>query len=151
MYTLGVETSSHQGSLTIFKERDILDSAQWSRVGSHSEFLTASLQSLLKKHNLTPQNLNRLAVGVAGSFTGIRVGVNFVRALSYALRLPVFCLNSLHLLASQVRPPSILPIRVAQYAFRDLLYTALYRQDEGLVIQMEPPSALSVDDIFLLF
>ncbi|MCB0351613.1 MAG: tRNA (adenosine(37)-N6)-threonylcarbamoyltransferase complex dimerization subunit type 1 TsaB [Bdellovibrionales bacterium] len=144
MFTLAVETSTHQGSLTLFSDNQIVDTECWSRVGSHSEFLTSSLQSILKKHSLSLQQLNRLAVGTGpGSFTGIRVGINFIRTLGYGLHLPIYSLNSLHLLASQIKDSSFSNIRVVQYAFRDLLYTGQYKLDQGRVVEFEKPSAVT--------
>lgn len=152
MFTLGVETSTQSGSLSLFENRSLVSTRNWSRTGSHSEFLNSNLVELLAFRNITVHDLNRLAIGIGpGSFTGIRVGINFIRALAYSLSIPVYPINSLHLLASQKNTNSSAQFRVVQYAFRNLLYTALYKLDHGRVIEVDPPRALTIDEILTLY
>lgn len=49
------------------------------------------IQALLKKHELKLTDLNGINVNTGpGSFTGIRVGVAIAKALSFALKIPVY-------------------------------------------------------------
>jgi tRNA threonylcarbamoyladenosine biosynthesis protein TsaB len=152
MVFLGVETSTQKGSLALFKNRKLLGSLEWSRSGSHSEFITTSFQELLSSQKLNIREIKRIGVGIGpGSFTGIRVGINFSRTLAQSMGLPVYNMNSLHLLASQALPSkflqSKLDIRIAQYGFRNLIYTAVYSLDEGRIFEKEAPSAVTVSDL----
>jgi len=133
MTILAVETSTFSGSVALINNNQIVAHEAWAREGSHSEFLTLAVETLLKKNNFSLKQLSRLAVGLGpGSFTGIRVGVNFIRTLSYALQLPVYGLDSLQLLAFGAAAAATkinLPIQTMQYAFRDFCYTSLYEVD----------------------
>ena len=130
MYSLAVDTATTQGSLALFKDKSLIDQCLWEKTGSHSEFITQQFVRLLKKHSLNANAIKRVAVNIGpGSFTGIRVGINFARALGYTLKVPIFAANSLELLAlffSQSCEKSC-DFFVAQYAFRDLFYVAGYR------------------------
>jgi tRNA threonylcarbamoyladenosine biosynthesis protein TsaB len=146
MITMAVDTSSLRGSIALFNERTLLAAKDWSRMNSHGELLTPSVQELLKQNKLTTKDIGLIAVGVGpGSFTGIRVGVNFARSVAYSLELPVFQMNSLQLLASQVTDSQDLPIASVQFGFRNLLYVSFYKQDKGRVLEIEPPHALTIE------
>jgi tRNA threonylcarbamoyladenosine biosynthesis protein TsaB len=48
------------------------------------------IDQLLKKHNLTPQDLTGITVTTGpGSFTGLRVGITIANTLGYTLKIPV--------------------------------------------------------------
>ncbi|OFZ19375.1 MAG: tRNA (adenosine(37)-N6)-threonylcarbamoyltransferase complex dimerization subunit type 1 TsaB [Bdellovibrionales bacterium RBG_16_40_8] len=151
MLTLAIDTVSTQGSLALIRDREIIASQTWAKASSHSETITAAFHELLSKNNLSSNQLTRLAVNVGpGSFTGIRVGVTFARTLSYSYQLPIFALNGLHLLASQPAVKSHSILRVAQYAFRNLIYTAEYSLDHGLVKETQSPRAVTITALELL-
>lgn len=149
MYVLALDTSTLTGSVALFLDRQLLDQRQWTRQGSHSELLTFSVQEILKKGAVSINQIDRIAVGIGpGSFTGIRVAVNFARTLGYTLKIPIFTLNSLHLLASQAGPMSCESnLLVMQYAFRDLVYIGEYKIEKDRVLETTPPMALTVAEI----
>lgn len=147
MFTLAVDTSSLRGSIALFKNHHLVASHDWSRMNSHGELLTPSVQDLLTKNSLKPKDIEIIAVGIGpGSFTGIRVGINFARTLAYSLNLPVYQLNSLHLLASQVTKQQDIPLVVVQFGFRNILYASFYKQDQGRVIETTPPIAITFEN-----
>ncbi len=48
------------------------------------------VNSFLKEHKLTPQDLTEIKVNPGpGSFTGIRVGVSIANAMGFSLKIPV--------------------------------------------------------------
>jgi tRNA threonylcarbamoyladenosine biosynthesis protein TsaB len=131
MVLVAVDTSSLQGSIALFKDNKFIAEKIWSKqitVGgnpSHSELLTTNFEELLKQNKLTPNDLTHLAVGVGpGSFTGIRVGVNFARALAYAKNLPVFVGDSISIIANDAGPAEKLLVLIP--AFRNFLYYGLF-------------------------
>jgi tRNA threonylcarbamoyladenosine biosynthesis protein TsaB len=152
MITLAVESATHVGSLALYRERSLIGTREWSREGSHSEFISRSLEELFNELNLKPQALRRVAVDIGpGSFTGIRVGVNFARSLAYALNIPVYVVSSLELLAAQTGPKTDLPILALEYGFRDIVYLAGFRRlDNGRVIATSSPRACPIGELSLL-
>ena len=150
MISLGIETSTASGSIALFSDEKILGSCQWSRSGSHSEFITSSFQDLLRQQNLDAKKIQRIGVGIGpGSFTGIRVGINFARALAYVLNIKVFNCNSLQLLCYQ---PGLLTkknfrVLVIQYAFRDIVYSCEYEIDQNTVTPTTEVQALAAEKL----
>jgi tRNA threonylcarbamoyladenosine biosynthesis protein TsaB len=153
MLTVAVETSTALGSVALYSEKKLLGEKSWQRSASHSELLTDSFQILLSETRKKVQEISHVAVGIGpGSFTGVRVAVNFARALAFSQNLPVRTLNSLSLLAHQ---PSLDEysgvINVVQYAFRDIVYFASYKHDFGLggdtLVELSPPEAHTVESL----
>ena len=155
MLSVAVETSTATGSIALFSDSRLLGEKSWSRDGSHSEFLTESFQSLLAENQCSVREIQRIAVGLGpGSFTGVRVAVNFARALGFANSIQIFGLNSLALLAHQkaVQNQSGL-ISVCQFGFRDICYVATFQRqlDQGraTLVEIEAPSAKTAHDLQL--
>jgi tRNA threonylcarbamoyladenosine biosynthesis protein TsaB len=99
---LAVQTSLSKGEVCLLIDNKVVDHIHWSDQGSHSEWLSASVQKTLQNQNLTISEVQHIYCATGpGSFTGIRVGVSFCRALSHSLKCPVTALNTLDLLASQ--------------------------------------------------
>lgn len=156
MKILAVETSSPVGSLAITNGKNLLFDTRWtnkisgSANPSHSETLTVSTQSLLTKAQLKLSDLDLLAVGVGpGSFTGIRVGINFVRALAYSLNKPVFITDSLSILAHSLEG-SVSPgtrLLVTASAFRNFIYLSYVNKSEDGHIKIEGPTVKTLDEL----
>ena len=147
---LAVDTSSPQGSLVLWKQGpcdsggQLLCSKEWIKKRSHSEVITSAAEELLHQNNLKWKDLSALVTGVGpGSFTGVRVAINFVRSLGYALNIPIFTVNSLKLLAI----PHITqktPVLCMVNAYKNLIYSASYRMsDENFIVEEMSPSAIS--------
>lgn len=107
-FFLAVETSQDRGSLAVGKiqTQELLSIQEWpsdlSAKASHSESLHQYTQMALQEAKIDLKDLSLLIVDVGpGSFTGVRVGINFVRSLAYALNIPVHPISSLAVLASR--------------------------------------------------
>ncbi len=70
----------------------------------HSEILKDCCAFLLDKAGWKKDELTHLAVSTGpGSFTGLRVGISFTRALSQALRVPLIGITTFEILATRAR------------------------------------------------
>ncbi len=69
----------------------------------HAEEMSPRLQEVLDQGGVSLQDIERLAIDVGpGRFTGLRVGLATVRALAFALDIPVVGMSSLLVLAAGV-------------------------------------------------
>lgn len=58
------------------------------------------VEALLKKNHLQPSQLSAVALGHGpGSYTGLRIGASFSKALCYSLGIPLISVSSLRALA----------------------------------------------------
>ena len=138
MKILALETSTKMGSVALNYRSHF-----WEREKSHSEFVTFQVEKILKDGKITPKDLHFLAVGIGpGSFTGIRVGINIARALSFAHQQPIFTCNSLLVTAWPVAANVEGPVAVIVNAFRNMIYFARYQMINGTLVELTAPCAI---------
>lgn len=66
----------------------------------HSAFLISTIKELLVEKKFTMQNINAVAVNIGpGSFTGIRACVTVARVMGQALKIPIYGISSLEIIA----------------------------------------------------
>ena len=100
IYSIGVDTSHPKGQLCLFKNSELLKNVFWEKRGSHSERLNCYFEELLSEFNIEASDINEIFCSIGpGSFTGLRVGINFCKTLSYAHSIPLFPINTLHALS----------------------------------------------------
>lgn len=151
MTLLAVATSSVQGSLALAETKDdslnLLRQMAWEKKAMHSEIATQRLQELLAAENKDLKSLTHIACVIGpGSFTGIRVGVNLARSLSYGLGLPVAAFNSLAVLAFKKLREGETGL-IAMKAVQTYYYAAVYtKKDKGLE-EIVPPQSLVKDEL----
>ncbi len=67
-----------------------------------AQALAPAIRTLLSKSDLTPENMNLVAVAIGpGSFTGLRIGVTTAKAFAYAVGAEILGVNTLEVLAVQ--------------------------------------------------
>lgn len=158
-----IECATSRGSLSFHHvdlEKnifEILTEREWERARSHSEVITLFYQEMLKEAGLSGQDITHLALDNGpGSFTGIRVALNFAKALSYAQNIPVFTENSLRITAESLVSRDcgfslMNDVVVILKAFRNIYYCAHYKWEEGGLVEKRPPCALVLEEIYKNF
>lgn len=96
MINLLLDTSSSFTLIALFQNGGLLDQMIYPHQNKLSSLLTVSIQNFLKKHDLSPNDLGFISVGIGpGSYTGTRVGVAVAKSLSLGLEIPLVSFNSL--------------------------------------------------------
>src|SRR6266705_1696771 len=99
MVLLAIDTSGKDGSIALARVRDeaaaapdaieVLDVVPLEG-GTFSAQLVPQIAALLTKHQLTKQQIDGFAVASGpGSFTGLRVGLEAIKALAEILGKPI--------------------------------------------------------------
>ncbi|OQW52391.1 MAG: hypothetical protein A4S09_08530 [Proteobacteria bacterium SG_bin7] len=155
MLLLSICTSSLRGSVALHSDEKFLNEKLWSKKisaggnPSHSELLTVSVLELLRENQKKMNDVTHLAVDVGpGSFTGIRVGVNFARAFAYARNLEVFVGDSLFIIANSFFGKSDdknLSVQIP--AFRNFHYYSVYSPGRRSWNCIEGPSVVTTDEL----
>ena len=147
-----VETSGPDGSIALCelpspqKLTKLIAVEKWNGP-SHSTFLTAAFQQLLKKTSHSVQEIGLVALGVGpGRFTGIRVGINFAKTMAFACNIPIYPCSSLRILAeSQIEQRK--PVLVLLNAFKNSLYVAVYQKKDQKVSELISPAVMLPQDL----
>lgn len=102
-WTLAIDTSSSYSSATLRSDSNTFSYLS-STSGQHSEELATEIRNLLAKAGVLPSNLTNLICGSGpGSFTGLRIGLSFLKGLAVGRAIPIFMHSSLEALAWGVR------------------------------------------------
>ena len=97
---LHIETSGDLCSVALSHGPDILSTITSTEKNNHSTALAPDAQSLLEAHDILPEDLDAISVsGGPGSYTGLRVGVSFAKAMCFALDIPLIAVDTLESLA----------------------------------------------------
>ena len=132
MLMLAVDTSGRQGGITLARgdnhNFEVIESASIEG-GTFSAELIPQISDLLRRHNLTAQDLQGVvAVTGPGSFTGLRVGLTAVKGLSEVLQIPIAAVTALELLLAAVNESAAM---AAIDAGRNEVYVAWQKAGEG--------------------
>ena len=103
MKILAIDTSSEICGVAILEDEKLKDDNSLNNGRTHSENLMPLVDEILKRNNLKLQDINLIACNCGpGSFTGIRIGVSAVKALSEVFNIPVAEVTSLESLSKNI-------------------------------------------------
>ncbi len=125
MNILALETSTEFCSVALALNGDIFHQEQ--HVGNmHSELILSMIDDLLKKSNLSPQQINGIAFGEGpGSFTGLRIACGVAQGLAFAINIPVVGVSTLKAVAARAKSAKVV---VALDARMGEIYHAAFEQ-----------------------
>ncbi len=152
MIRLCIDTSHPIGSLTISRPELSKKTVErrWSKPASHSETATEELGRLCSELRIKARDITQIAVNHGpGSFTGLRVGINISRTLSYATGCPVVQVSTLDLLAEKYGTGLDSKMLVAVKALREFFYLGIFESDSSGWKLSEPPRSVSQSQLAL--
>ena len=105
MYILNLETATRNCSVSVAENGITLICKEIaSESFSHAELLHRFINEVLMATNITLNDLSAVAISKGpGSYTGLRIGVSAAKGLCYALEIPLISVDTLAVLASQIR------------------------------------------------
>ena len=104
-YILNIETATKNCSVAIAKDGKTILCKEMAEEGySHAEKLHVFINEILNEIEISYKDLSAVAVSQGpGSYTGLRIGVSAAKGLCYALDIPLIAIDTLEVLASQVK------------------------------------------------
>lgn len=128
MISLAIDTSSPVGSVSVARSNTVLAGGRFGEHESHMREIGKTVDRTLSRAGFALDDVQRIAlVSGPGSFTGLRIGMAFVKGLHAASGIPVVTINALELLALPLIQDHTLAISMID-ARKDQVYAALYRR-----------------------
>lgn len=131
MSLLAIETSSDQLGVAVVDQTRVLASYELLAERPHATELPQAVQRVLSTAGLSLDRLEGVAIDIGpGSFTGLRIGTAFVKALLFRTGTPLIGVPSLDVLAANLSLAAqrICPIVDAK---QRKIYTARYQVVDG--------------------
>ena len=133
MIILAMDTSGPVAGVAILEDGRIRYEAMAINRMTHSESIMPMAEEALERTALQKEQLTHLAVTVGpGSFTGLRIGVTAIKAMSHALGIPCIGVDALEATAFGIDSPAeiVCPIQDARV---QQVYGAAFRDRKSVV------------------
>ena len=104
-YLLHIDTATTNCSVAVSLEGELLYCKENNAPDfRHSDYLHLFIEAALKEAGVAIQSLAGVGVSMGpGSYTGLRIGVSSAKGICYANSIPLIAVNSLEVLAQQVK------------------------------------------------
>ena len=138
MITLALDTTTSTGSVALVHAGELLDCFVGDQERTHGERLPGDILTLLKRNSITFSDIELYAVcSGPGSFTGLRVGLATIQALSFVNKKPVIAIPALEaygyaVMASWPQESGAKFIGTWMNAHRGEVFAALYEKPTTL-------------------
>ena len=101
---LCIETGTDICSVGIARDGEIVSMLESDEGRDHARKVGVFVDELLRSTGIAPEEIDAVAVGKGpGSYTGLRIGVSFVKGLCYGLQKPLIAIGSLDALTAVAR------------------------------------------------
>ncbi|MFN3505637.1 MAG: tRNA (adenosine(37)-N6)-threonylcarbamoyltransferase complex dimerization subunit type 1 TsaB [Caldimicrobium sp.] len=145
-FILGIETSGKTGGLALFQEK-LLYEINFLAKESYSKTFFQFLPPLFEVANVSFEDIQVIAVDIGpGSFTGLRIGLSAIKALSLVYQYPLLPLSSLEILAYNFWGVD-LPILSLVDAYTKEAFLALYKFEGENLRTLLPPQLLKLEEV----
>ncbi len=147
MKILAIDTSALTATAAVLSGGIILGEMSVTTSLTHSQTIMPMIDELLLKTSLNINDIDLFACSEGpGSFTGLRIGIGTVKGLAYGCGKKVCAVSTLEALAHNIAFSDyiISPIMDAR---RGQVYNALYKWENGVLVCLEAPRALSVEEL----
>ena len=101
---LSIETSTHSFSCALHLEGKLIGLGESASSQTTASMLAVMIDKLFNEAQRTKDQLKGVVVASGpGSYTGLRIGVATAKGICYALNVPLISVNTLNLLAYQIK------------------------------------------------
>jgi tRNA threonylcarbamoyl adenosine modification protein YeaZ len=95
---LAIDTSTPQLSVALYKNKKIFELVTQQNFPDYAENLIPMVDKLLKKSDTKLKDITSVGCNIGpGSFTGLRIGLSFVKTLSQELKTKIFVSNTFYM------------------------------------------------------
>ncbi len=146
MKVLGIDTSTMTAGIGIVERNEVLAEVKFSVKITYSEILLSCIDQALNAVNLKI-HMDGFAISIGpGSFTGLRIGLSTLKALSFATQKPLASVPSLDALA-YLSLYCQHPVATMLDARKDQVYAAIYETKDGELKRQSDYLVTDVEDL----
>lgn len=128
MYTLGLDTAHLFLTIVLMDQDKVVDYYMQPCLKKQSESMIVEVDNLLKKHNLTVNDITKLVITSGpGSYTGVRIAMTFAKVLGSICDKEVYTLSTLQLYAGKKECMVLLDARANR------CYFAKYKDGQPII------------------
>ena len=147
MIRLSIDTAFEQLSFALSKDDEILAQYHSAERRRNASVMFHRLNELMDHAGIKPNQIDVFVVNQGpGSYTGVRIGMAFVNTLAQVFQKPVLPVNSLRLLASQIKE-ELQPFLVLLNCTREELFVSEFQNQEGILTQMTPITLKNLNEL----
>ena len=147
MKILGIETSVKQSSAAIVIENDSYEVFSDIKKDA-AKSLPFIVENVLNKAQSSFNDIDGIAISMGpGSFTGLRVGLSYVKGLSLALDIPIIPISTFESMINIVKPNPGKVIQTIIHSHGNALYIAQYISKDKLYVLDSVPKIIDVNDL----
>ncbi len=151
MKILAVDTSANVASAALAEDGRLICESILNHKKTHSEKIMPMIDEILRDSEIDISDIDLFAAANGpGSFTGLRIGVSTVKALAHATGKPTVGVSTLEGLAYNLFGADgiVSPIMDAR---RAQVYNAVYRWENGALVEIKAPRAIALDECLAEF
>jgi len=148
---LAIDTATPQLGVAVVEGEQLL--ASYAVVGGHPHAieLPGAVRRVLQAGKTSLEALEGLVIDIGpGSFTGLRIGLAFVKAVAFASKMPVVGVPSLDVLAEQATLGAASAVCPIMDAKRQNIYGALYDHADGVLTKRSDYLLGPIDELLKL-
>jgi len=128
---IAINTVTDICSVSLFISNKLIQTIEKHEKHSQTKYLASFFQKLLKLNNITLEDLDFIALSVGpGSYAGIKVGVSFVKAISFVTDISVITINQFDSFNENINNNK--NYYIALYSHRDNIYYQLYNNGKPI-------------------
>ena len=147
MKILGIETSLKQSSAAIVVENDSYEVFSDIKKDA-AKSLPFIVENVLNKAQSSFNDIDGIAISMGpGSFTGLRVGLSYVKGLSLALDIPIVPISTFESMINIVKPNPGKVIQTIIHSHGNALYIAQYISKDELYVLDSVPKIIDINDL----
>ena len=147
MKILGIDTSSMATSISVIEDNKLICEYTINTKKTHSQKLMPMIENMLNISDININDIDLIAVCEGpGSFTGLRIGMSTVKAISHINKLPIVGVNSLEVLAANMNlcDKKICSILDAQ---RTQVYYGKYKFESNQIVELNSIDVIEIDEL----
>ncbi len=150
-WVLGIDTSSAELSIGLMQGMQPSLSCSRYVPNSHAEHITSAMDYILDSNGITAADISQTGIAVGpGSFTGLRIGISFLKGFFLTRNTPVLPISSLESLAESFNQfdGTIIPVMDAR---QGRVFCARFKRENGTLTRLTDDQIMSIKSFSIFY